>query len=154
MFQRPDQEYTLKNYYCPDTPSDEETTLIPLKNKQNSSKRTNNIEIFFEKSKKKKNSARQTSCVGQATDGGVSYITSNEDDGLHATHLVKIEIYDMQKIRYLAPTEHWKHIDVRVKYYVKSEDDKHYQTTRDIIYGITEKLATKRDSSKFFVEGK
>lgn len=154
LLQLLDKDYTLKNYYIADSPSDDETRdCVPLKITQNATKRTNDIEVFFEKPKKKK-SAKQSSCVGQSNNGGVAYIATGEDDASNASHLVKIEVYEMSKIRDVPPTDYWKHTDVRVKYYAKSEDDKHYQTTRDLIYNITKQLSAKRGCAKFFVEAK
>ncbi|KAI5633714.1 hypothetical protein NE865_01681 [Phthorimaea operculella] len=152
-------DYTLKHYYYPIDVSDEETSANKIapkrKNKDKDSASTNSIDSFFENPKKKKKQSTFSSSVGQTTNDGMAYITTNEDDSSHATHFIKIEIYDIAKIpKDTPPTEHWKYANVRVKYCVHSEDDKNYQQTREIIYNITKQIATKSDCKKFFVDHK
>lgn len=146
-------EYTLKPYYYPIELSDEENGLNTAfkPSKKNITKRGNNIDIFFENPKKKKKTSF-SSCIGHSNKDGMSYISTNEDDSTNSTHLVKIEVYNMKSLRDIPPTEYWKHVDVRVKYFAKSEDDKHYQHTRDLIFQITKQLAAKNDCKKYFIE--
>lgn len=148
-------DYTFKGYYFGDSfDAAEPESSMPLKTKKNFTKRRNNLDVFFERPKQKKKIAKQSSYVGQASGDGISYIASNDDDGLNADYFVKIEIYDMKKIRDIAPINYWKHADLRLKYYVSSEDDKYYQTTRDLLYNITKHLAEKDGCSKYYVENK
>lgn len=90
--------------------------------------------------------------MSQATAEGVAFIKSNQDDGAYASHLIKIEVYDMEKIKKIPPTEQWKHADVRVKYYANSEDDENVQKSRDVIYNITKQLAAKSDCANFVID--
>lgn len=148
------QQDTFKSYYFPDTPEEPDDSLVVNVKKNNNIKRINDIDMFFEKPKKKKKLGVQSSYVSAARDDGVSYISSKEDDALTATHLIKIDVYDMNKIRNIEPINYWKYSDARVKYYVQSEDDKRYQSTRDVIYNITKTLAGKHNCSKYFIEDK
>lgn len=146
----PDSDYTFKNYYFPtaDLSDDDETQDPPaLKVKQNIAKR--NIDCFFEKPKKKR-VRLQSSNIAQANGEGTSYISSNNDDGSSASHLIKIEVYEMKKLKDVQPIDYWKYADVRVKYYA-SEDDKHYRNVRDLIYNITKQVATKTDCTKYYI---
>lgn len=146
----PDYDYTLKNYYYPDKSDDEDQNLA-MKVKQNITKRSNkSIDAFFEKAKKKK-TVSYSSSVGQSNGEGTSYISTNCDDGSSASHLVKIEVYEMNRLKQVSPIDYWKHADVRVKYYVATEEDKHYQTARDLIYNVTKQVASKPGCTKFFV---
>lgn len=106
--------------------------------------------MFFEKPKKRKNSTN-SSCVAQACDGGLSYISSNEGDSANAAYLIKIDVYDMKNLKNVLPLDYWKYADLRVKYYVQSDSDKNYQRTRDIVYNITKQIAEKKDCKKYFV---
>lgn len=149
-------ENTFKNYYYPeehDVPSDEDEHTLAFKIKKAiANKRpSNSIHGFFEKRKKKK-VAKHSSSVSQATDEGVAFIKSNNDDGAYALQLIKIEVYDWAKIKGLAPTEHWKFADVRLKYYVHSENDDNLEKTKDVIYNITKQLAAKSDCANFLID--
>lgn len=112
----------------------------------------NSIESFFEKPKKKKKSSSFSSCIGQSTSDGVAYISSNEIS--NATHFIKIEIYEIDKIKDVPPKEYWKYANVRVKYCAPSEEDKNYQNTRDVIYNITKQIANQSDCKKYYIENK
>lgn len=147
-------DYQFQNYYRPiDLSDDENNDSIVLKNKKNTLKRgsNNSIESFFEKSKKKKKTSL-ASTIAQADGEGTSCISVSMDDGSTPSHLVKIELYEMKKLKDIAPTDYWKHAAVRVKYYAQSEGDTHYQNTRDVIYNITKLIAGKKDCKKYFFE--
>ncbi|KAI5651496.1 hypothetical protein NE865_00740 [Phthorimaea operculella] len=108
-----EEENTYKQYYFPT--SDDEDSPYPLK-RQN----TETLDEFFndvQVPKKKKNIRATT--VGRATKEGMTYISSNEDDGAKATHLIKIEVIDLKKVANISTADYWKHVDVRVKYYVQ-----------------------------------
>lgn len=152
MFQFP--ENTFKNFYYEDNvdePSDQEEGTLAFKVKKAIAKRPHSIDEFFEKPKKKK-LTKKSSSVGRSTSGGISYITSNKDDSADASHLIKIEVYDVNKIKNVAQTEQWKHADVRVKLFTESEADRNLQSVRDIIYNITKQLATQEECKKFFID--
>lgn len=152
------EDYTLKNYYYPiNLSDDEETCMEPtnLKAKKNGLKRINNsIEQFFEKPKKKKKSSNFSSSIGQATTDGTAYISSNDEGSSKATHFIKIEIYEIEKIKDVSPNEYWKYANVRVKYCAPSEEDKNYQYIRDVVYNITKQIAAKSDCKKYYIENK
>jgi hypothetical protein len=138
------EENTFKHYYFP--PSDDDTSLSP----RYSTKRPNNdsLDEFFEEPKKKRVKLNSSS-VGRSTkDGGMSYISTNVDDGATATHLIKIEVYDMKKLATIDPEEHWKHADVRLKYYVNKQNN-HHRQTRGLIYNITKEISNSSDCKKY-----
>lgn len=152
---------TFKNYYYPepqtndDEVSDEEGTVgYKLKQVIARKRAGNSIDGFFERPIKKAKSAKKSSSVSRSTDDGVSYISSGQDDGAYSSHVIKIEIFDVQKIKNIAPADHWKHADVRLKFYTNSEEDKQLQSTRDVIFNITKQLAEKDTSVKYFIENK
>lgn len=151
-------ENTFKNYYYPDDnkdeSSDEEGTL-GLKVKQAIAKKRsgNNIDSFFERPKKQSKVVKRSSNVSKSSPDGVANLSSGQDDGAYASHLIKIEIYDMHKIKNVPPMEHWKHADFRLKYFAL-EDDLELQNTRNIIYNITKQLASKDSSVKYFIDNK
>ncbi|XP_073967037.1 uncharacterized protein [Choristoneura fumiferana] len=150
------EENTFKHYYYPEThivPSDDEEGVLPLKIKKTiSNKRpSNSIHGFFEKRKKKK-MIKYSSSVSQATDEGIAFIKSNQDDGAYASHLIKIELYDWAKIKNVPSSEQWKHAEVRIKYYAHSDNDDHVEKTKDVIYNITKHLAAKSDCVNFVID--
>ncbi|GBP12437.1 hypothetical protein EVAR_75848_1 [Eumeta japonica] len=79
-------ENTFKAYYY-SALSDEEDTMDL--NKIGTHKRTSkNINEFFESTHKKRK-VKTSSTVGQAVNGGISYLSTNEDDFITASHLIK-----------------------------------------------------------------
>lgn len=86
--------------------------------------------------------------MGRATNDGMSYISTNTDDGSTATHLIKIEIYDLKKLANVPPSDHWKHAEVRVKYYNQAKTN-HHQRTRQLIYNITKEISSSSDCKKY-----
>lgn len=150
-------ENTFKNYYYPenqDQPSSDEDGTVGLKIRQAIAKKrpANSIDSFFERPKKKTRVLKKSSNVSQSSADGVAYLSSGQDEAGYASHLIKIEVYDMEKIRNVAPADHWKHCDIRLKYYSASEDDIHVQSARDVIFNITKQLASKENSVKYFIE--
>lgn len=149
---------TFKNFYYPepehpDSESDEEGTLA-FKVKQAIAKKrpSNSIDAFFEKPPKKVKPVKRSSNVSQGTHAGVSYLSSGKDDGAYASHLIKIEIYDLEKVRNIAPENHWKHADIRLKSYVTTDQDPHLETVRDVIYSMTKDIAEKDTCVKYFIK--
>ncbi|XP_047990713.1 uncharacterized protein LOC125229816 [Leguminivora glycinivorella] len=125
-------ENTFKNYYYPenkDESSDEEGTA-GFKVKQILAKKRsgNDIDSFFERPKKQSKILKRSSIVSKSSEDGVANLSSGQDDGAYASHFIKIEIYDAQKIKKIPPMEQWKHADIRLKYFAL-EDDAELQIT-------------------------
>lgn len=121
---------------------------------QKSLKRTDNhncIDQFFDIPKIKKQKTTQSSTVGQARNGGVSYLSSNANDAANATHLIKLEVYELKKLTKVSPSNHWKHADVRVKYYAKNTDSI-YDRSKELIYDITKNVSQSQDCKKYFFD--
>lgn len=116
--------------------------------KQNSEKRPKTIEKFFDNMKKRRALSR-SSTVARATGDGYSYVAANNE---HASHLIKIEIYDMKKIKDVLPVDQWKHADVRVRYYSPSEEDNTYLNINEVLYNITKQIAASGECKKYFIE--
>ncbi|XP_052741477.1 uncharacterized protein LOC128198741 [Bicyclus anynana] len=145
-----DKQFPMKTFYYPLDLSDEEDNSI-LNSKKTSTKRNNSIEVFFEKQKKRKKGGNSSS-VARACDGGLSYISSGDGESADATRMIKIDVFDMKSLKGISPQDFWKYADLRLKYFVKSEDDKHYQSTQEIIYGITKQIAEKQGCKKYFID--
>lgn len=141
----------MKNYYYGNLSDDEVRAPKPLKIQ--TQKRTNNIDIFFDKPKKKQ-TTEYSSTVAQSTNGGTNYISSRVDDVSKITHLVKIDVYDVKKLRGIPNDQHWKFAETRIKYYAQTEDDDYYSNTKELVYNITKHIATKNDCKKYFIDAK
>ncbi|XP_045780936.1 uncharacterized protein LOC123878003 [Maniola jurtina] len=91
---------TYKQYYFPANLVEEETQNLLIDHEMPSKKmkrKSENIDIFFESSPKNKN--KTSSTVARANkDGSISYISTNSNDGATATHLIKLEVYDLKKL--------------------------------------------------------
>lgn len=138
------QENTYKHYYYPQSDDDE----LPSLQKKES------IEEFFEPPKKKQRTMRSSTvgrCFGRDS---TSYVSTNTDDGASATHLIKIEVYDLKKIENIDQSDHWKHADVRVKYYTKSTNDDHHKKTHQLIYNITKGISNSPNCRKYSYNNK
>lgn len=149
-------ENTFKNYYYPenqDDSTDEEGT-VGLKVKEALAKKrpANNIDSFFERPKKKTRAKVNSSNVSKTSTDGVAYLSSGKDDAGYASHLIKIEVFDMEKIRDMAPADHWKHCDIRLKYYSYGDNDPHVQSVRDVIFNVTKQLAAQENNVKYFID--
>lgn len=139
-----EQDYTYKHFYYPESDGKLEKEQ-PQKRKHISQE----INAFFDTTPMKK---KICSTVGQShTSGGVSYISTNKEDTTNATHLMKIEIFDLRKLAKISDErQHWKHADVRVKYYVNDKDENnHYLQTKEVIYKITKEIAETEDCKKY-----
>ncbi|XP_061713067.1 uncharacterized protein LOC133521950 [Cydia pomonella] len=150
------QDYTFKQYYYPVSDAEDSLTCVPdepVKRKLNTH---SNIDAFFDqpKIKRKKN---VSSTVGKGCKGGgISYISTNKDDGTNSTHLIKIEIFDMKKLSKVSDTtKHWMFADVRAKYFVmENETNKHLQQAKDLIYGITKEISESNECKKYHFNSK
>ncbi|KAJ2949727.1 hypothetical protein O0L34_g15659 [Tuta absoluta] len=146
---------TFKNYYFAASSDDEtENAFTIVESDQKSPKRAgsdNGIDQFFDTPKIKKQKKVQSSTVGMARNGGVSYISSNTNDAANATHLVKVEVYDLKKLAKVSSNNHWKHADVRAKYYTKVTDNV-YDRSKELIYDITKNVSQSQDCKKYFFD--
>lgn len=141
----------MKNYYYNNLSDDEAQCSKPLIIQ--AQKRTNNIDAFFDKPKKKQ-ATEYSSTVAKSTNGGTNYISSRVDDVTKITHVVKIDVYDIKKLRGIPNDQHWKFADTRIKYYTQGEEDDFYSNTKELIYNITKDIATKNDCKKYFINAK
>ena len=142
-------EHTYKQYYyspLSPQPTEEESgdTCGPRKMKSQA------IDKFFELAPKSKKRKLVSSTVARMVRDGVSYISTNTEDAEQATHLIKIEVYDMKKLSKIPTTEHWKHATTRIKYYVKNSNDAIYDNTNSLVYNITETIAESEKVKKYF----
>jgi hypothetical protein len=142
----------MKSYYYGNS-TDDEIQGPPKPLKIRTQKRVNNIDLFFDKPKKKQ-ATEYSSTVAQSTNGGTNYISSRADDVTKITHLVKIDIYDIKKLRGVPSDQHWKNADTRIKFYTQTEDDEHYLNTKELVYNITKHIATKNECKKYFIDTK
>lgn len=106
---------------------------------------TENLDELFDFSKNKKKK-KQSSSVSKSSNGGVAFITTNKDDASNASHLIKIEIYDLSEIAKLPASDHWKNTKMRIKYYT-TEKNKIFDEINKAIYNITKEISSE-DSSK------
>lgn len=138
------EENTYKQYYYPLSEDDDITTPMQYATKRPA---TDSIDKFFEGSKKKK-VIKRSSIVGRAIKDGIAYLSTNADDGGTATYLIKMEIYDLKKLVNIDPQQHWKHADVRVKYYC-DKTNAHHDHTQSLIYEITKEISESSNCKKF-----
>lgn len=145
------EENTYKHYYYP--PSDDED-LTPYQ--QTGHKRTNNesIDEFFAESSRKKAKAKRSSTVGRPNKDSISYVSTNTDDGATATHMIKIDVYELKKLENVDQADHWKHADIRVKYFTKSCNDNIHKKTRQIIYEVTKTISNSPECRKYTIINK
>lgn len=143
------EENTYKQYYFPLSDVDDDDNSPP----SYSNKRTadESLDEFFAVPKKKKEKVC-SSTVARSTADGMSYISTNSDDATTATHLIKIDIYDMKKIVNIDPAEHWQNADVRVKYYFNKGNNNYHQRTRGLIYNITKEISNSADCKKYTIK--
>lgn len=144
-------EYTMNHYYYDNISDNESEVIKPLK--IHTQKRISNIDAFFEKPKKK-HAAEYSSTVAKFVKGGTNYISSLVEDASKATHLIKIDVYDMKKLRGVPNDQHWKFAETRIKYYTHTEEDEHYSDVQELVYKITKHIATKTDCKKYFIASK
>lgn len=146
-----DMPNTFKSYYFAAS-SDEETDDRLIITKPKSLKRAasnNSINKFFDEPKTKKPKKGQSSTVGQTREGGMAYISTNTNDAATATHLIKLQVYDLKKLAKVPVNKHWKNADVYVKHYTKTADSV-YNHAMDLIYNITKEVAESPDCRKYF----
>lgn len=144
---------TFKSYYFP-VSSDEEAndrlTIIQPETKHLKRAGSNNsINKFFDEAKPKKPRNSQSSTVGRAQKGGMSYISTNINNAASATHLIKLEVYELKKLAKLPASKHWKQADIRAKFYTKTSD-RIYERSKQLIYDIVKDVAESEDCKKYF----
>ncbi|KAJ2949084.1 hypothetical protein O0L34_g6023 [Tuta absoluta] len=88
-----EEENTYKQYHSPTL--DDEDLPYPLKGKAPNLWMNFSTTMSSQTTKKKKKIWATT--VGRATKECMTYISSNEDNGAKLTHLIKIEIIDLEK---------------------------------------------------------
>lgn len=148
---------TAEPYYNPQIPlthySDSEDSmslLQPIKKRKQAktSEKNKSIDAFFNrKSPPRVIKTAVCSSVGKPRDNGISYISLPEQT--NATHLIKIELYDLKKLQNLSSDEHWKHAEVRIKY-ATNDNDEIKQTCEDIIYDITKNVSENSKCKTYF----
>lgn len=151
-----EEHNTFKQFYY-NTVSDEEdtTNCVPYYlAKKSICKRPrsslSNIDEFFPEEPPKKKKAKNSSNVGRMNkEGGTSYISTNTDDGVNATHLIKIDVFDVKKLCKIPPVQHWKHADVRVKYYCKELNNKNYECEKNCLSNHQRDIGIRRQQSIF-----
>lgn len=149
------EENTFKQYYytplSPDEESNDKVIIVEKESPKFKRKREQNkesLDEFFEFSKNKKKKLCSSSVSRAHPDGGTAYISTNTDDGSKATHLIKIEIYDVKKLSKIPPTLHWKHASVRMKYYT-DEANKNFKCIKNIVYNATKEISESDFCKKF-----
>lgn len=148
-----DNENTYKQYYySPLSPQHEEESddIVVINTDDGGKRKSQPIDQFFEVTPKIKRKKLLSSTVARAARDGVSYISTNSDDGDQATHLIKIEMYDMKKLSKIPISDHWKHATTRIKYYVKNNKDSIYDNTNGLVYNITKTIAESEKVKKYF----
>lgn len=152
LLQNSFEENTFKQYYyaCSD---DEDKTQEPLtifeepRRQIKRKKSTESLDNLFEVKQIKKR--KLSSSVSRAhQEGGNVFITTNEDDGPRSNHMIKIEVYNMNEINKIAPSEQWKHASYRVKYFT-NECNNNYESIKKIIYCITKEIASNSACKKY-----
>lgn len=133
--------------------SDEEATQeIMPKNKGLKRQRSNeSLDSIFAVSNKSNNKKLSSTVSRAQKDGGTAYISMNADDG--ATHLLKIEVYDLKKLTNVQSNQHWKHSNMRIKYYC-NEKDKSYNDVNNIIYNISKQISKAENCKRYFFNNK
>lgn len=138
------EENTFKQYYYQPTLSDEDTTDNLIINNQTPKRKREdeqNIDELFNCAKNKTKKQSQCSSVSRAqANGSVAYMTTNADVTSASTHLLKIEVYDLKKIAKIPSSQHWKHAQTRVKYYL-NETNQNFLSMKQTIYNITKEIS-------------
>lgn len=151
------EENTFKNTFYQEVLSEEEGDLMITSTPKNQSlipsrKRTKkNIDSFFDKCPSEKKRIKvQSSSVSRSVNGGTSYISTGLDDAPNASHLIKIEIFDLKKLKKIPQVDHWKHANLRIKLYSTGEEEVLHQGVSDAVYNITKTIASKPECKKYF----
>lgn len=145
------EENTYKQYYYGSDDDIEVLSINGAKRKRNHTS-TESLDDLFEipQIKKKKLSSTVSRAHGEE---GVVYLSTNADDGINSSHLIKIEIYDLKKLSKIPQQQHWKYADVRVKYYADSVN-MNVVNTKKIIYNITKEISNTNNCKKYVFNNK
>lgn len=144
------EDNTFKQFYyaC----SDDETQELRIEKDQlpqNMLKRkssSDSLDTLFEVSKTKKKKISST--VSHAhREGGNVFISTNEDDGPRSKFMIKIEVFNMQKLNKIPSNEHWKHASYRLKYFA-NETNQNYESIKKIIFNVTKEIVAVPTSKK------
>lgn len=68
-------------------------------------------------------------------------MSTNAEDGSNATHLVKIEIYDLKKLSSIPASQHRHHATLKVRYYSKGANNKNVTKVKNVILSIAEEIS-------------
>lgn len=143
------EENTFKNYYFNNLSDDSTNDNLVIREKSKLKRKNSDesLDNFFEipKSKKKKLSSTVSRALGE----GTACITTNENDEENATHLIKIEVYSIQKLKKIPQQLHWKHADMRIKYYTKNSSDI-FNGSQNLIYHITKEISSNENTKKYY----
>lgn len=141
---------TYKQYYFPtsDCPEEETQELYIQQEMPSKKRKSESLDNFFDSPTKNKRKLNCSTVSRINKENGRSYISTNTDDGATASYLIKIELYDLKKISKIPPSQHWKHANVRVKYYTQKTSTV-LANTNDIIYNITKEIAQNDDCKKY-----
>ncbi|KOB61935.1 Uncharacterized protein OBRU01_25158 [Operophtera brumata] len=71
---------------------------------------------------------RLSSTLSRGLRVGYAFLT-NADEETRSTHLIKIEVYNLQKINEIPPNGHRKYADFKIKFYA-IVSNKNYQNTK------------------------
>lgn len=144
------EDNTFKQFYYSSALSDEETSDNLIIEKDSLKRKPDeDLDTFFTFGKTKKIKRLQSSSVSRAQPNGVAYISTNQDDILTSTHLIKIEIYDLKKIAKIPIVQRWKHASTRIKYYA-NDANVNSESIKNTIFDITKEIASKESSKNMF----
>lgn len=105
------------------------------------------MDSLFELPKAK--TKKLSSTVSRAhKEGGTAFLSTNADDAANASHLIKIEIYDMKKLASVPQAQHWKHATMRIKYYT-DEKSEAYKDVNKIMYNISKQISKTENCKKY-----
>lgn len=80
--------------------------------------------------------------------GNTAFVSTNEDDELNSSHLIKIEVYDLKKISKIPTNEHWKNTETRIKLYT-SKTNKNFEPIQRLIFDLTKEICTTENCKKY-----
>lgn len=104
---------------------------------------TSEIDDLFEAiSKPTTRRRKQSSTLERRTkEGKKHYISTKADDGSSATHLIKIEIYDLKKLSQVPVSQRWKYATVKAKYYSKGVRNKHLKLAKKMLVNMADEIS-------------
>lgn len=139
-----DVEKCFKPYnYYKSLSEDDETSISTIKHKRTLD------DLFVQESEPKRKKVILPSTVARSIkEGTINYISSNKNDGEESDLMIKIEVYNLKKIKEIPTSQQWKNADIRIKYYTKNNSDTNNQI-KSIVYNITKEIS-ETDSVKHY----